>query len=64
MFLLEALIWLVRLPFEAGKQLDEESQVGQSDWDRRSRKFWRCFAWVMTAFISAIVIAIGFFLFR
>lgn len=57
MSLLEALIWLIRLPFDAGRQLDEESLVGQSEWDRRSRKFWRSFAWIMTAILVSISLA-------
>lgn len=59
MSLLEVLIYVVRFPYEAGKELDEASGVGQSEWDRKSRRFWKWFAWVATGIILAIPLALG-----
>jgi hypothetical protein len=59
--LLELLIELVRLPYEAGKQMNESSILGQSDMDRQSRRFWKSFAWIMTAIILSIPIALWVF---
>lgn len=56
--ILEALLYIVRLPFEAGKQLDEVSGVGQSEWDRNSRRFWKWFAWIATAIIVGTPLAL------
>lgn len=50
MSLLEVLIYVVRFPYEAGKELDE---------DRKSRRFWKWFAWVATGIILAIPLALG-----
>jgi hypothetical protein len=58
MSILEALIHIVRFPYEAGKQLDEESRVGQSEQDRKSRRFWKWFAWIATAIILSVPLAI------
>ena len=58
MSILEALIYIVRFPYEAGKQLDEESGVGLSEQDRKSRRFWKWFAWIATAVILSVPLAI------
>ena len=58
MTILEALISIVRAPYEAGKELDEVSGVGQSEWDRKSRRFWKWFAWIGTAIILSISLGI------
>jgi hypothetical protein len=58
MSILEALIYIVRFPYEAGKKLDEESRVGQSEEDRKSRQFWKWFAWIATAIILSVPLAI------
>jgi len=59
MSILEALIYIVRFPYEAGKQLDEESGVSQSEEDRKSRRFWKWFAWIATAIILGVPLALG-----
>lgn len=56
--LLEILLELVRLPYEAGKQVDESSLVGQSELDRKSRRFWKWFAWILTAVILGVPVAL------
>jgi hypothetical protein len=56
--LLDILLELVRLPYDAGKQFDEASLVGQSELDRKSRRFWKWVAWVLTAVIVFVPIAL------
>jgi hypothetical protein len=58
MLILELLIAIVRLPYEAGKQLDEASGMGQSEWDRKSRRFWKWFAWIATAILLGIPLSL------
>ena len=56
--LLEALIDLVRLPYEAGRRIDEASLVGPSEWDRKSRRFWKWFAWILTSILIGVPLAV------
>jgi hypothetical protein len=58
MSILEILLYVVHLPDEAGKLTDEGSVVGQSEWDRKSRRFWKWFAWIGTAIILGIPLVV------
>jgi hypothetical protein len=55
--MLYEIITLIRAPYEAAKQQAENSTVGQSEWDRRSIRFWKWFAWIVTSIIVGVPIA-------
>ena len=57
--MLEVLIHIVRLPYEFAKRQNEESIVGQSDWDRKSFRFWKWFAWIGTGLIIVIPLTLS-----
>ncbi|MBB5353260.1 hypothetical protein HNR46_003515 [Haloferula luteola] len=48
------IIELLRAPFEAAKRSHEDSTVGPSEWDRRSMRFWKWFAWIGTGVVVGI----------
>jgi hypothetical protein len=52
--MLNAIIELIRAPYEAAKRQAEDSTVGQSDWDRSNKRFWKWFAWIFTSIIVGI----------
>lgn len=58
MSILEALIYIVRFPYEAAKQQGKESILGQSEWDKKSLRFWKWFAWIGTSIIIGIPLAL------
>jgi hypothetical protein len=35
----------------------EDSTVGQSEWDRKSIRFWKWFAWIMTSILVGVPVA-------
>jgi hypothetical protein len=52
--MLHEIIELLRAPYEAVKRQAEDSTVGQSEWDRRSMRFWEWFAWILTSIVVGI----------
>ena len=53
--ILDALIELMRWPYDAWKQSIENSRLGASEFDRKTLRFWKGFAILG----SALLIAIG-----
>ncbi len=56
--MLYEIIELIRAPYEAAKRQAEDSTVGQSEWDRKSIKFWKWFAWIMTSILVGVPVAV------
>lgn len=52
--MLYEIIELLRAPYEVASRQTEDSVLGQSEWDKRSLRFWKWFARITTAILVGV----------